>query len=82
MEGSREFIKGRIVHNYSIQIWPYISILEGKCNGYTWHEQYDIGNICVLFEQTSIDGSYECSNCISGQMNEIEYCNCHKYPEG
>lgn len=36
----------------------------------------------MLFEQTSIDGSYECSNCISGQINEIEYCNCHKYPEG
>ena len=55
--------------------------LEHKCNGYTWHGELSnrISNVCVLFDTTSPDGSYECSNCISGQINEIEEnCNCQK----
>ena len=32
----------------------------------------------MLFDRTSTDGSYECSNCISGQIDEIEDCNCQR----
>ena len=60
---------------------PFIFILENKCNGYTWHGKLSnrISNVCVLFDTTSPDGSYECSNCISGQIDDIEEnCNCQK----
>ena len=60
---------------------PFIFILENKCNGYTWHGKLSnrISNVCVLFDTTSPDGSYECSNCISGQIDKIEEnCNCQK----
>ena len=53
-----------------------------NCKGYTWHGQLldnRISNVCVLFEKTLFDGSYECSNCVSGQLDEIsEFCICQK----
>ena len=53
-----------------------------NCKGYTWHGQLvnnRISNVCVLFEKTLLDGSYECSNCVSGGIDEIsELCICQK----
>ena len=72
-DGQLDFIPGVI----SVEDCVRICLETDNCKGYTWYGEIKrFKDVCTLFD--NLDGDYECTDCISGQKDDLETCICEQ----